>query len=1248
MNSSSFLSGLDKLSMMKCENGDVKSLLDLEVSLDKELEEAQEHRHKCEIEERNALTAYRKAQRALLEASARCSQLYSKRELFSAQLRSVMMDNPNLFFTTRNLDDIEVPLNSNTFSDFTGHPIPSRDVQASLDENKQGCHEFASLNNASQNHSDRHLDMQNFDSVQSGQFGGSSSKAHKEYDVSNQVCHPPIGVSQPDDEDEELLYLRSVENLCRKASDLNGGIDTDLNDGSRRQLSSDGPQDSFLLEASLRSQLFEKLKMKKLARRESQTVELALEPRYEDDDGGMDVGTNTENALSHQSTYDEQSNPTDVYKEDGPSTLPILTRSHLNVSHSENATPPGIDRMYLSFPLEGQQIAAVLCLPIRSVFSHMKVLQSLGVQPSAPPRSDANVPDGGVESAEQSVHDGSNNVLNGFITSEKASQCLLVKQPGFYSCNFAIDASRPLCMYELRGKCNNDDCSWQHIRDYSRDHGEHDVTENTDFQVAKKSQIEAYTNEVLPKSLSHLLLVPPTYIVGSEVLKHESRLHPWTTAQSYGNEWQKSFSSFLVLSSLCPTDTLSSEPFLHGTEARIEVDGGWNPQSYFRSRNVKEVDWYYEDAAQSLETALLKFNQEANRSKKRYEALSILARAIESNQGSAVLWIVYLLIYYSNQKSIGKDDLFQYAVENNKESYELWIMFIHSRVKLNDQSDAYEDALSTLSCNMSTSNGDVFHASQCVLDILLQMTNNLCISGNVGKAIEKISGLFSSKSSDDCLQPSIRDVITYLEFCDKVVFWVCCLYLFVYKKLPDLIVHSFECWKVPVALDWPDAPLTLEEKFEASSVMEMAVDSLGLYVDHESLENEETLRAAHIFAVNHVRCVLVIEGSDCSRKLLEKYTELYPSCLELVLMSARSQYNLSAMSFNGFEDALRNWPVEVPGEQCLWNQYFECALQCEDIDFVKELMNRWICSVLQVQESESLPSKDDDGMHDLLQSASVSDLYTTFSGYNQSDKVFGMLNFSLCKRLQNDYTGSKFALECALKAASADNYLHCLRELTLFVLTDGSCRDWQDKVNTILEDLNVFLMDNRALPTYEPLSRFFMQKIEKSMARQLVSKLLSPVSANFHLMNTILDVWSGLLLLPHIQDRVMDLVDFVEAVMEVLPSNYLLAMSVSKLLQKSVESGKASPSTCFWASSLLVNALFHAVPIAPEYCWVEAIDVLNNLSCFDAMWESFHKKALSVYPFSIKLWRSYISFSESAGYGESVKVEAQERGILVG
>lgn len=51
------------------------------------------------------------------------------------------------------------------------------------------------------------------------------------------------------------------------------------------------------------------------------------------------------------------------------------------------------------------------------------------------------------------------------------------------------------------------------------------------------------------------------------------------------------------------------------------------------------------------------------------QALPVLSRALEADSASVILWILYLLIYYSNMKSVGKDDMFSYAVS--------YFMFLH-------------------------------------------------------------------------------------------------------------------------------------------------------------------------------------------------------------------------------------------------------------------------------------------------------------------------------------------------------------------------------------------------------------------------------------------------------------------------------------------------------------------------------------------------------------------------------------------
>ncbi|KAF9587136.1 hypothetical protein IFM89_039653 [Coptis chinensis] len=117
-----------------------------------------------------------------------------------------------------------------------------------------------------------------------------------------------------------------------------------------------------------------------------------------------------------------------------------------------------------------------------------------------------------------------------------------------------------------------------------------------------------------------------------------------------------------------------------------------------------------------------------------------------------------------------------------------------------------------------------------------------------------------------------------------------------------------------------------------------------------------------------------------------------------------------------------------------------------------------------------------------------------------------------------------------------------------------------------------------------------------------------------------------------------------------ISSNYSLAFAVCKLITvKSVSSGIASASVSFWACSLLLNSIYHGLPQEHrEHTWVEVSGILSNLVEAQGMFESFHQCALSVYPFSAKLWTSYYNFlKKNTGSGTSVVQIAKERGIKV-
>jgi len=122
-------------------------------------------------------------------------------------------------------------------------------------------------------------------------------------------------------------------------------------------------------------------------------------------------------------------------------------------------------------------------------------------------------------------------------------------------------------------------------------------------------------------------------------------------------------------------------------------------------------------------------------------------------------------------------------------------MYINSRLRVDDRLDAYNDALSML-CQMTADNDkDLQERSAFILDIFLQMIYFLCMSGNVEKAISRIIGILPTAMPDNSGDKLLADVISCLTMSDRCIFWISCLYISIYRNLPEEIIDQLEFQK---------------------------------------------------------------------------------------------------------------------------------------------------------------------------------------------------------------------------------------------------------------------------------------------------------------------------------------------------------------------------------------------------------------------------------------------------------------------
>ncbi|XP_019419369.1 PREDICTED: uncharacterized protein LOC109329917 isoform X2 [Lupinus angustifolius] len=1244
---------------------DLQSFFGMEELIDKELEEAQEHRHKCEIEERNALKVYLKSQRSLLEANARCTNLYHKRELYATKVRSLILNNSTFSWSSEQHQHLEMGLD---YLPRHGYEIPTSSCQRqaecndtnnpSFDSNNQG------INNGCSNTFYHRMNGANLGSEPGIEPDASTSEPLPQRGNTADGGYSPSGeLDTSGNENEEMspdghvsTHL-GVENHRNKDTMVKL---MDIDTASNAKLSTDSPQDPLVLEATLRSELFARLGTRAMnSKIPCNNTEPAVELGAENEVGSgksqvhhcvVPLSTAEDNDLKgierHERSICLYSNETQTQHNIGENSL--------NSNYSAASGDQG------GIPRQGHYSTNTINISpliFRSAFSHLKKMLPFNSNKFLSKNISIHANDGENENATCLTSDETkwNNML---VNSMPVTVGNLLSEESSYSCSPAVDPFWPLCMFELRGKCNNDECPWQHVNDY----GDGNVCKrqrtgsNNPDHLGRLQMHQQNSNGMtkVPKCRNSTIL--PTYIVDLDTLKGDQFGYKPVVAHGNAQGWQKCFSITITTSNLLQNGLPTDGPLLDGGAERIEVHRAWSKHLssfQWRSGAGNQIKQAISDGGQAVEMALLILNQETNTLQGVRKALSVLSKALETDPTSVVLWVVYLLICYANLKPNEKDDMFFFAVKNCEVSYVLWLMYINSQKKIDDRLAAYDAAFSVLCQHVSAAPKDRMHESACILDLFLQMSACLCMSGNVEKAIEISRGVFASATKSDEPHPhhlQLSDILNCLTISDKCVFWICCVYLVIYRKLPDAVVHKFECEKHLLDIEWPFVSLSEDDKEMAVKLVETAVESVGSYVYNESVKSELDLRSAQLFALNHIRSMVALDNIDCLRNLLDKYVKLYPSCLELVLVSARvKKHEIGVDSFMGFEEAINMWPNEAPGIQCIWNQYIENAIQNQRIDLAKEITAHWFHNVWQTQHLPNVRMDATDGGNSCgslgLNSKSVPE--TSSPDLNLIDAVFGFLNLSLYNIFQNDETEACIAVDKARNAAMFGGLEQCLTKHIMFLLCDALSLK-EGGINGAIKKVLEGYMDCSSQASLVPkaLTRKFLENIKKPRVQNLISKILSPVSFDCSLLNMILQSWYGSSLLPQTGSDPKHLVDLVEAILKVVPHNFQLAINVCKLLSKSYNSSdRHSAGLWFWGCSTLVNAILDAIPIPPEFIWVEAGGFLQNAMGIEAISERFYKRALSVYPFSIMLWKCFYNLHKTIGDAKDVIEAAKERGI---
>jgi hypothetical protein len=555
-------------------------------------------------------------------------------------------------------------------------------------------------------------------------------------------------------------------------------------------------------------------------------------------------------------------------------------------------------------------------------------------------------------------------------------------------------------------------------------------------------------------------------------------------------------------------------------------------------------------------------------------------------------------------------------------------MYINSRLKLDDQLRAFSDALTTMCQLEPTSEKEQKDQSSIILDLYLHMVNTLCMSGSTEVAVSRVF-----KFSSDA---QLTTILSSLVVPDRCIFWVSSIYLSIYRKLPEWILEQFQLDKdLYFDIDWPSVNLRTGDEMRVLGLFEHAFIDIGFTeMDPNSPKTDgKYLKELHFLAISHVKCMTVVQGLNAATDLLFKYKKVFPNCVELALILSRlgdhatCTHNSNQGGFsNGFETVLSDWRSQPQGLQCIWNQYAEHFLASKRFDLARDLLNRWYGETKLEAFTDAKSGSND--------------------SIPQEEQLFGLLNLCLYQLMQDGLVAAHLAIDRALKLADQKFYRHCLREFVIVQLLKESLVNRRDISRQVVLDLiGFYLRDARTHHIRKVLSRKFYEDIKKTRTRQLLDEWLGPVSDDYSLINSILEMCYGESLIPEMSG-IKELVNLVESVAQISPANYRFVLSVCRFVIKKFECDDiGTVSIRFWTGSVLVNSIFQSVPVAPEPVWVEGAEVLVKLKLFEIS-NRFLEQAVAFYPFSLKLWQLFLCLSKRMNEnGDRIVEAAKRRGI---
>ncbi|ESO94846.1 hypothetical protein LOTGIDRAFT_232276 [Lottia gigantea] len=360
-----------------------------------------------------------------------------------------------------------------------------------------------------------------------------------------------------------------------------------------------------------------------------------------------------------------------------------------------------------------------------------------------------------------------------------------------------IDMNKILCRYDLQGKCNDDKCQGQHIRDTVLTDKSimEDIVSNCPklAGITKSTPIEEYpayiskyVDGIIKQHGNKMTNDQICLLLISKVNEASGHVPPFTMFYESRN-WRP---------------TAVEENCTALTNYKPEIPANINTRLKSEDDIIKEEDIRYfikdDNEMLDMESGVLddptniplwiklsykKLNDSDRNSKSSLDkALHVLARGIESNKTNSDLWHHYLLLYKHHVHS-EKDivEIYNTALQLSP-SYDIYWMYLEWSTGYSNKDSICDKIIEYLT---STDSLPLEQHSHYLLEIILYKVTLAVQTGRFKTGLNFIQSIIKANTKTDR-----SELLNILNIGDKSVLWISYIHLLEYHHLPSSLYSS--------------------------------------------------------------------------------------------------------------------------------------------------------------------------------------------------------------------------------------------------------------------------------------------------------------------------------------------------------------------------------------------------------------------------------------------------------------------------